>query len=502
MRKLNQSTLCQLGLESARPTHVRVLQFGEGNFLRAFVDRMIDDANQRIGFDAGVRIVQPIPRGMAATLKEQDGLYTLILRGVAEGKTVRDVRIVRSVVDAMDPYTDFVAFLAAARDEELRFVVSNTTEAGIALNEGDRLEDAPPASFPAKVTRLLWERYRALGDRAGTGLIFLPCELIDGNGRQLEACVRETARRWALGDGFMAYLERENVFCSTLVDRIVTGYPREEASALCAELGYEDALIDTGEPFGLWVIEGPESVAEQFPLDKAGCPVVFTRDVTPYRTRKVRMLNGAHTTIVCAGYLAGLDTVRDCMMDEQMRAFLTRALYGEIMDQLPLERADLEAFAQAMLERFENPFNRHMLLSIALNSVSKFTARVLPSIKAYLAAKGRLPQCLSLGLAALIAFYRGARADEQGEYSGTRGADRYVVRDDAHVLSAFSAMPGMDAPDALAQAALADASLWGEDLTLLDGFAPLVASQLSTIAQSGVRAAIANALAESEDVQP
>ena len=200
MRKLNQSTLCQLGLESARPTHVRVLQFGEGNFLRAFVDRMIDDANQRIGFDAGVRIVQPIPRGMAATLKEQDGLYTLILRGVAEGKTVRDVRIVRSVVDAMDPYTDFEAFLAAARDEELRFVVSNTTEAGIALNEGDRLEDAPPASFPAKVTRLLWERYRALGGRAGTGLIFLPCELIDGNGRQLEACVREmktcSAPRW------------------------------------------------------------------------------------------------------------------------------------------------------------------------------------------------------------------------------------------------------------------------------------------------------------------
>lgn len=486
MRKLNQSTLCQLGLESARPTHVRVLQFGEGNFLRAFVDRMIDDANQRIGFDAGVRIVQPIPRGMAATLKEQDGLYTLILRGVAEGKTVRDVRIVRSVVDAMDPYTDFEAFLAAARDEELRFVVSNTTEAGIALNEGDRLEDAPPASFPAKVTRLLWERYRALGGRAGTGLIFLPCELIDGNGRQLEACVREMARRWTLGDGFMAYLERENVFCSTLVDRIVTGYPREEASALCVELGYEDALIDTGEPFGLWVIEGPESVAEQFPLDKAGCPVVFTRDVTPYRTRKVRMLNGAHTATALIGYLAGLDTVGECMADAAARRYVERALYEEIMPTLDLPRDELEAFAAAILERFQNPYNRHELLSIALNSQSKLRARVLPTIRAYWTRRGELPRVLTFSVGAFLAFYCGA----DGAAPGVRAdGTAYAPVDDADVLAFFEGLRGLS-PLETARAALSNAALWGEDLTAWPGLADAAAQALSDIRTLGARRAL------------
>ena len=294
----------------------------------------------------------------------------------------------------------------------------------------------------------------------------------------------------------MRYLEEENVFCSTLVDRIVTGYPRGEVDALQADFGYEDELIDTGEPFGLWVIECPEWVAAEFPLDRAGCPVIFTRDVRPYKLRKVRMLNGAHTSMVCAGYLAGLDTVGECMADAQLRAFMTQALYGEIMDQLPLDRDDLEAFAKAMYERFENPFNRHLLLSIALNCVSKYTARVLPSVKAYREAKGSLPKCLTLGLSAMIAFYRGASFRESGDFAGHRGEDTYVVLDDAHVLRAFDAMPGLDAPEALARAALADSGLWGEDLTAIDGLEALVAAQLETIAKGGMRAAIAQALEE------
>ena len=488
--------LNQTNFPGERPSKARVLQFGEGNFLRAFVDRMLDDANREIGFDAGVVVVQPIEKGLVSVLNEQDGLYTLILRGVVDGQVSKDTRVIRSVLGGFNPYEDFSAFLAAAREESIRFVVSNTTEAGIAYSETDAFDDAPQASFPGKVTRLLWERYQAFGGRKGSGFIFLACELIDDNGAKLKSCVEKTARRWGLGEDFLHFIEEENTFCSTLVDRIVTGHPRAEAEALCAEFGYEDQLIDTGEPFGLWVIECPEWVEKEFPLDKAGCPVVFTRDVKPYKMRKVRMLNGAHTSMVCAGYLAGLDTVGECMADAQLRAFMTKALYGEIMDQLPLDRADLEAFAGAIYERFENPFNRHMLLSIALNSVSKYVARVLPSVRAYLQAKNALPKCLVLGLSALIAFYRGAKFDANGDFAGMRGADRYVVLDDASALRAFDAMPGMDDPSALARAALADASLWGEDLTAIEGLEALVAAQLETIAASGMRAAIAGAVAD------
>ena len=495
--QLNNETLKALCPDAcARPTKTRVLQFGEGNFLRAFVDRMLDDANREIGFDAGVTVIQPIARGLVDMLNEQDGLYTLILRGVVNGEVSRDTRIIRSVLGGINPYADFDAFLTAARDENVRFIVSNTTEAGIAYSETDQFDDRPQTSFPAKVTRMLWERFQAFGGKKGSGFIFLACELIDDNGQKLAECVQKTAERWQLGDEFLRFIAEENVFCSTLVDRIVTGYPRGEVEELQKEFGYEDNLIDTGEPFGLWVIECPEWVEQEFPIDKAGCPVVFTRDVKPYKMRKVRMLNGAHTSMVCAGYLAGLDTVGECMADEQLRAFMTKALYGEIMDQLPLDRADLESFAKAMYERFENPFNRHMLLSIALNSVSKYTARVLPSVKAYAAAKdGALPGCLVLGLSALIAFYRGAKFTEGGDFVGTRGADSYTVLDDAYALQAFDAMPGLDAPEALAQAALSDAKLWGEDLTQISGLAALVAAQLKTIAGEGMRAAIAAVIA-------
>ena len=329
----------------------------------------------------------------------------------------------------LNPYEDFDAFLAQARNPDLRFIVSNTTEAGIVYTGQDRLEDRPQASFPGKLTRLLYERWQA----GLPGLIMLPVELIDNNGGELHTCVLKTAEQWKLPAAFMTWLEQENVFASTLVDRIVTGYPRQEAQALCEELRYEDKLLVAAEPFALWVIEGPASIAKALPLDRAGLPVVFTDNVKPYKMRKVRVLNGAHTSMVLAAYLCGLDTVGECMADPLVRSYLLHILDQEILPTLPKDLEETQAFASAVVERFENPFNRHLLMSIALNSVSKFRARVLPSIHAYAGQFGKLPPALTFSLAALLAFYR----------AGTRAKDgAYTVADDAPVLAAFDATRG------------------------------------------------------------
>ena len=380
MVQLQASTLASV--KTARgvaPKTERVIQFGEGGFLRAFCDWMIDMANEKAGMDAGVVIVQPIERGMVSMLNEQDGLYTLILRGQIDGKASKDIRIIQSVKRGLSPYEDFEGYLALAHNKDMRIIISNTTEAGIVYTGKDSFEDKPQASYPGKLTRLLYERFTAFGGEKGTGFILLPCELIDYNGRNLLECCLKTAEQWNLGDAFTTWLKEENVFCSTLVDRIVTGYPRGEAEALYEELGYRDNMLNTAEPFGLWVIEGPAWIENELPFKKAGCNVVFTQDVSPYKLRKVRMLNGAHTSMVLGAYLAGMEIVGDCMADKTMRTYMSKALFDEIMPTLDLPKDDLEAFASAIFERFSNPFNRHLLLSIALNSQSKFRARVLPT---------------------------------------------------------------------------------------------------------------------------
>ena len=336
----------------------------------------------------------------------------------------------------------------------------------------------------------------AFGGKKGTGFILLPCELIDYNGRNLEECCLKTAEQWGLSEAFKTWLKEENVFCSTLVDRIVTGYPRGEAETLYEEFGYRDNMLDTAEPFGLWVIEGPAWIEDELPFKKAGCNVVFTQDVSPYKLRKVRMLNGAHTSMVLGAYLAGHEIVGDCMADDTMRAYMSQALFNEIMPTLDLPKDDLEAFASAIFERFSNPFNRHLLLSIALNSQSKFRARVLPTIKEYVKRTGRLPKILTFSMAAFIAFYCGKKK-EDGSFVGVRAAgNEYPIADDQFVLDFFAGMTGKPAAE-IAHAVLTNVDFWGSDLTAeLPGFEASVAASLDAIFTKGAAKAIEEVVAK------
>jgi tagaturonate reductase len=475
----------------------RVVQFGEGNFLRAFADWMIDEVNARQLFRGNVLVAQPIRQGMAATLNEQDGVYTLLMRGVQNGKVVEARRIITATRRAVNPYEQWAELQAAFRSPDLRFVVSNTTEAGITYVPEAFAHGICPESFPAKVAALLYERYVAVhGDRK-KGLVFLPCELIDRNGDNLRRTVLEHAQNWALPGAFAAWVTEANYFLNTLVDRIVPGYPRAEAAKLQAELGYDDKLIVAAEYFHLWVIEGPQHLSEELPFTKAGLNVVWTNDLAPYRTRKVRVLNGAHTSSVLAAYLAGLDTVRDMMEDPVFGAFVRRAVFDEILPTIALPEAEKRAYAESVLERFRNPFVRHELLSIALNSVSKWKVRVLPSLIDAQHSTGRVPPALAFSLAALIAFYRGAVVTIN-ELQGRRGEQTYPIRDDAAVLEFFARAwkrtdETGDWPE-LATATLARADFWGSDLNTVPGLTEAVARALAEIETGGAREAAKAAL--------
>ena len=377
----------------------RIIQFGEGNFLRGFADYFIHKLNEKGLFDGSVVIVQPIAKGLTDTINAQKGEYNLYLRGIQDGEEVCEHTKIQSVSRAINPYEDFDAYLALAGDPNFRFIISNTTEAGIAYDDSCEITDAPPSSFPAKLTVLLNERFK----KGLKGFIILSCELIDHNGDELKKCVLKYADKWNLGEDFKKWLVEENSFCNTLVDRIVTGYPREEAEKLCEELGYEDKLLDTAEIFHLWVIEG--HFEDELPLQKAGFNVVWTDDVTPYKKRKVRILNGGHTSMVTGALLSGLETVGQCVNDEVVGNFLKKCLFTEIVPTLGGSAED-ENFANAVLERFANPYIKHMLRSIALNSVSKFSVRVLPTILEYKEQQGKYPLSLTMALAALIEFYK------------------------------------------------------------------------------------------------
>ena len=426
----------------------RVLQFGEGVFLRAFFDPMVDRMNERGLFGGRVVVVQPIAEGLVDVLNAQGGSYTLILRGLQNGRVVNDRFRIGSIRRGIDPYRDFGTFLEAAHNPELRFIVSNTTEAGIAFRPGDRFDDAPPSSFPGKLTRFLYGRYTA----GLPGFVLLPCELIDRNGDNLRRTVLETAANWRLPQAFRDWVTGANVFANTLVDRIVTGYPKDEAAALSAELGYEDRLLDTAEPFLFWAIEAPAEVERELPLREAGFDVVWTDGLKPYRDRKVHILNGAHTAMTMVALLAGKETVGECMADPAIRGWVEAAIDEEIIPTLTLPRVELEQFARAVLERFSNPFIRHQLMSIALNSVSKYKTRVLPTVERYVAMNGRPPARLSQSLGALIEVYR---------------SGRFPVKDDPAILKMFAARP--DAGDVLARA-----DWWGRDLRELPGFEEMV----------------------------
>lgn len=486
MEKLCYETLEKQGYDGylLKDAPERVLQFGEGNFLRAFVDYFIDMMNEKAGFHSKVVLCQPIAPGLADMINEQEGLYTLFLRGFENGKKVNDKRVISCVSRCLNPYQDYDAVLACAENPDLRFIACNTTEAGITYDPACSFTDVPTDSYPGKLTQFLYKRFEAFGKEAGKGFVILSCELIDNNGKELEKCVLQYADQWKLGEEFVTWIKQENIFCSTLVDRIVTGYPRNEAASICEELGYQDNIIDTGEVFGFWVIEGPESLKEELPFEKAGLPVLITDDHKPYKQRKVRILNGAHTSFVLGAYLAGQDIVRDCMEDEVICGFMNKTIYDEIIPTLTLPKEELKSFAASVTERFKNPFIDHALLSISLNSTSKWKARVMPSLKGYIAKTGKLPECITASFAFYIAFYRGKQLTEDGLIAARPAGNEYTVKDDRPILQFFYDHREDDAKT-LVHAVCSNEEFWGEDLTAIAGFEDAVAGYVADIWEKG-----------------
>ena len=465
----------------------KVLQFGEGNFLRAFVDWMIDKANRDGIYQGSIVLCQPIAQGLKDMINAQDGIYTLAMRGAENGQPVENIEVITSVSRCINPYENYEDLMEIARSADLEVVVSNTTEAGIAYHAGDQLTDRPPVSFPAKVTAFLYERYKAFNGDPEKGLLFLPVELIDNNGAELKRIVLQYAQEWELGQEFTDWVNTANAFTSTLVDRIVTGYPRDEVSYFEEKLGYKDNIIDTSELFNLWVIEGDEKWADKLPVHKTDANVIWTDDVKPYKKRKVRILNGAHTSTVLAAYLAGFDIVGDFMKDDTVRTFMNNVIYQEVIPTLDLPKEELESFAAAVNDRFANPYIKHKLLDIALNSCSKFNARCLPSLLGYVEEKGVLPKCLTFSLAAFIKFYQGEWKD--GVYTGTRkDGTQYPLRDDESVIRFFADAWSENDAEGTAEAVLSNKDFWsGKDLTEVPGLKDAVAGYLKEMEEKEIK---------------
>ena len=474
METLNRQTVTAC----SHPT--RIIQFGEGNFLRAFVDWIVWNTNRKTDFNAGVVVVQPIEKGMVDVLNSQDGLYHVNLQGIDKGEAVDSIQMIDVINGGLNPYTHFDDYLALAENPDIRFVISNTTEAGIAFDPSCRLEDRPASSYPGKLTQLLYHRYRHFNGDMSKGFIILPCELIFLNGKELKKCIYQYMDLWQLEPEFRAWFEQAcGVYC-TLVDRIVPGYPKDTIAQIHERIGYEDKLVVKGEIFHLWVIEAPESVAEEFPAGKAGLNVLFVPSEAPYHERKVTLLNGPHTVLSPVGYLSGLDTVRECVEDPEIGKFVHKVMYEELMETLNLPKPELQAFADSVVERFVNPYIKHFVTSIMLNSFPKYKTRDLPGLKTYLERKGELPKGLVLGLAAIITYYKG----------GKRGDVEIVPNDDAAIVALLKDLWTSDDVRKVAEGVLGAEFIWGEDLNLIPGLADLVAADLELIRDEGMRAAV------------
>lgn len=467
---------------------IKVLQFGEGNFLRAFVDYMIDIANESGKFDGDIVLVKPIEFGNLDMFHAQDCQYTVCLRGMVDGEPKVIKRVITSVADAVDAYNEYEKYSNYAKLDSLRYIVSNTTEAGIVYDDTDKFELNPPKTYPGKLCKFLYTRYTHFNGAADKGLVMLPVELIDDNGIHLKECVVKFAKLWKLEDGFLKWLDDACIFTSTLVDRIVTGYPRDEAEELWKEFGYRDNIVVTAEPFGLWVIESSKDISKELPLPAAGLPVIYTDNQKPYKQRKVRILNGAHTSFVLASYLAGNDFVRESMEDELIGSFMHKTIYDEVIPTLDLPKQDLLDFAEAVDGRFRNPYIKHALLSISLNSVSKWRARCMPSLLGYVERKGELPAHLTFSIAALMAFYTGSEIRDKA-LIGHRDGQEYNVMDDKAVLEFFAANSSKDSKT-FTESYLSNEGFHGQDMTKIAGLSDAVAAYLEDIRTLGMRKAI------------
>ncbi|KAA8481427.1 tagaturonate reductase [Arcticibacter tournemirensis] len=462
----------------------KVLQFGEGNFLRCFVDWMFHELNKKADFNGSVVAVQPIDKGMVNLLNEQDGLYTLYLRGLKDGKPESTHETIDVISRGINPYEDFSGYLQTAENPDMRYIISNTTEAGIAYDENDVPTATPPNSYPAKLTVWLNHRYTTFAGDQSKGVHIIPCELIEKNADNLKRIILQLAAKWNLGEGFVNWLNTACTFSNTLVDRIVPGYPRERIAEITEELGYEDKQVVEGEHFHLWVIEAPEELQKELPFPSIGLDVLYVKDVTPYKSRKVRILNGAHTALVPVAYLYGIDTVRESVEHPVVGKFIKEAIFDEIIPTLDLPKAELEKFAGEVIERFSNPYIKHLLMSIALNSFPKFETRVLPSILEYKKRTGGIPQKLAFSLAATIAFYK-----------GKRGEEAIALNDDAAVLvqlkGAWAKYDGDDESlEDVVREVLSFERNWKMDLNKVEGLTEAVTKHLINIEKNGMQKAI------------
>lgn len=461
VKTLNRTTVNT----TTRP--VKILQFGEGNFLRGFVDWMIDILNETTDFDGDVQIVQPIKEGLGELINEQDGLYHTLLQGQSNNSEVNETRLITCVKGVINPHEDYQGYLDMAHNGNLRFIVSNTTEAGIAFDPNDTSHTTTPLTFPGKLTAFLWQRYSHFKGGGDKGLVLLPVELIDKNGEKLKMTILKYIELWQLPDEFRSWVINSNIFCNTLVDRIVPGFPKEEISLIQKRIGFLDNLVVKAEPFHLWVIQAPIAVHKTLPFSSAGLNVLFVDDIGPYRDRKVRILNGIHTAMVPFGYLLGLRTVKEAVETEPLKSFIRDTIYDEILPTLDLTKTELQKFAEAVMERFQNPFIRHELISIALNSISKFKVRVLPSIMEYYHIRQSLPKNLVKSLAALLVFY-------SGKYS-----DNSIPLKDSHtVLGFFNTIWELDSLEHIVREILSNTQLWGRDLMEIDGLYTAVVSDM------------------------
>ena len=400
----------------------RIIQFGEGNFLRAFVDWIIWNMNAKTNFNGSVVVVQPIDKGMVEWLNGQDCLYHVNLQGRLNGEPVNSLERIDVISRALNPYSQNAAFMALAEQPDIRFIISNTTEAGITFDPSCKFTDAPASAYPGKLVQLLYRRYKTFNGCPSKGLILMPCELIFLNGHHLKECIYQYIELWKedLGadyEGFKEWFTKYNYVCATLVDRIVPGFPRKDIAAIQEKVGYNDNLVVQAEIFHLWVIEKPENMSieqlrEEFPAEKAGLHVLIAESEKPYHERKVTLLNGPHTVLSPVAYLSGINIVRDACNDPVIGQYIHKVQFEELMETLNLPMDELRQFASDVLERFNNPYVDHQVTSIMLNSFPKFETRDLPGLKTYLERKGELPKGLVLGLAAIITYYKGGtRAD-------------------------------------------------------------------------------------------
>jgi len=475
-QKLNREIL---GKETKFP--IKVVQFGEGNFLRAFVDYAFQVLNKNVDFNAGVAVIQPLEGGLVHMLNEQDGLYTLFLNGIKKGEKIQEIEVIENIVKAINPYIEFDQFLALAKEEELEFVISNTTEAGIEFIDSDTMDMSPPKAFPARLAALLYERFRHFNGDASKGLTIIPCELINHNADTLKAILLQYADLWNLGEDFKNWLETACTYHNTLVDRIVPGYPRNEIEEYNSKIDYEDNLIVTAEPFFLWVIEGGEELKAKLPFDKTDLDVKIVSDMQPYRTRKVRILNGAHTALVPFSILYGNETVKQSVDDEFTGDFINKVIFDEINPTLDMDKSELQQFAEEVLDRFRNPFIKHQLSDIALNSISKFKVRVLPSLLRYAELNQKLPVYLTFSLACTIRFY-------QGEWNGKV----LPIKDNQEIVDTFKEAWSSNDSEKVAKEILANTEFWEQDLNQVKGLTQAVIFALNEIETNGIEKGFEN----------